>query len=447
MTDPLRERLKNLADFLEEEFYNVRFARQLNGGKPLDHEPEAICVRLWEELKTVELLREALAALSSGAVAPREAWQPIADELEKAQRKFPTWPTRGTDAAAIVAEECGELQQAVLQATYEGGTVEHVRKEAIQTATMAIQFLLNLPDTKFERGEQVAKRTLPASPGASRAAETPQGCDTCRRLQEKLMLNEQDHLARMAREERQLESAWWGGRDSATRIPIATATGPMLREECRKDVAALLREATPPAETPEAQEWRGEPGRAVGARILALGADGGMTLEDEIGEFYVWPAPARAATPPPELPDWKSDQLAAMRTPVGAAGEAQPSDSRTLDLRYFTAKGEYLDGPHYGKDCPAGKVQVEFVGVSPSLRFSPYGWKPSDHAFLDIYVDGRRFNIQVGDYESSEGTRRGLHIIGDLNMAVDKHSLNAVDVYLPPVEEARPAQPPPEISR
>jgi hypothetical protein len=93
-----------------------------------------------------------------------EGWQLIAVELEKAARKFPTWPVRGTDAAAIVAEECGELQQAVLQATYEGGSVEAVRKEAIQTAAMAMQFLLNLPDTQFDRGEQLPKRRLPLPP-------------------------------------------------------------------------------------------------------------------------------------------------------------------------------------------------------------------------------------------------------------------------------------------
>ncbi len=105
-----------------------------------------------------------LKALAAGAQGEREALAPVLAEMEKAARKFPTWPTRGTDAATIVAEECGELQQAVLQATYEGGDPEAVRKEAIQTAAMALQFLLNLPDTRFERCEQTAKRTLSATP-------------------------------------------------------------------------------------------------------------------------------------------------------------------------------------------------------------------------------------------------------------------------------------------
>lgn len=78
-------------------------------------------------------------------------------EIDKAAAKFPTWPSRAVDAAAIVAEECGELQRAALQATYEGGTIEAVRKEALQTAAMAIQFLANLPDTRFDRCVQVPK--------------------------------------------------------------------------------------------------------------------------------------------------------------------------------------------------------------------------------------------------------------------------------------------------
>lgn len=112
-----------------------------------------------EELRS---LREA----SAGA-----QWQPIEQELAKATAKFPTWPVRGIDAAAIVAEECGELQQAALQATYEGGSVEAVRKEAVQTVAMAMQFLLNLPDTRFDRCEQVPKRALPSPPGAPAATQ------------------------------------------------------------------------------------------------------------------------------------------------------------------------------------------------------------------------------------------------------------------------------------
>lgn len=74
------------------------------------------------------------------------------------------------------------------------------------------------------------------------------------------------------------------------------------------------------------------------------------------------------------------------------------------------SEGNLKDGPHYGKDCPKGKVQVEFVGVDPGLRYSPYGWKPSDHAFIELWVDGQRFRIDAGDltqhgHEGRRGTK------------------------------------------
>lgn len=64
-------------------------------------------------------------------------------ELAKAERKHPHWPTDPLHALAILGEEYGELNKAVVQATYEGGTRIEVYKEALQTAAMAIRFLLN----------------------------------------------------------------------------------------------------------------------------------------------------------------------------------------------------------------------------------------------------------------------------------------------------------------
>lgn len=67
----------------------------------------------------------------------------VQHELDEALRKFPEWPTDPIHAAAIVAEECGELQRAVLQLTYEPGKTSRleVMQEARQTAAMAIRFL------------------------------------------------------------------------------------------------------------------------------------------------------------------------------------------------------------------------------------------------------------------------------------------------------------------
>lgn len=68
----------------------------------------------------------------------------IAQELQRAELKHPTWPTDQVHAAAVVAEEAGELVQAALQYHYDGKGADRVRDEAVQTAAMAIRLLLNL---------------------------------------------------------------------------------------------------------------------------------------------------------------------------------------------------------------------------------------------------------------------------------------------------------------
>lgn len=68
----------------------------------------------------------------------------IKKELARAQELFPYWPDDIIHAAAIVNEESGELIRAAIQLTYEGGNIESVKTEAIQTAAMCIRFLSNL---------------------------------------------------------------------------------------------------------------------------------------------------------------------------------------------------------------------------------------------------------------------------------------------------------------
>jgi hypothetical protein len=94
----------------------------------------------------------------------------------------------------------------------------------------------------------------------------------------------------------------------------------------------------------------------------------------------------------------------------------------------------------YGEQCPVGMVQVEFVGCSPSSRMHDYGWAPERGAFIDVWVDGHRYNITIGTFESRE-KRRGLHIIGPCDIEVDKHSLNALDVYRPAALDALTKEP------
>lgn len=86
---------------------------------------------------------------------------------------------------------------------------------------------------------------------------------------------------------------------------------------------------------------------------------------------------------------------------------------------------------HFGKDCPKGKVQVEFVSVDPSLRISDYGWKPSDHARIEISVDGQLFQVVLGDVVQFDGTkRRGLHVFIPMGAEVARQSINTVSVLL-----------------
>lgn len=67
----------------------------------------------------------------------------VREEIETAVKKWPKWPTDPVHAAAVVAEESGELVQAALQFSYEQGEREAMGREAIQVAAMAIRFLVS----------------------------------------------------------------------------------------------------------------------------------------------------------------------------------------------------------------------------------------------------------------------------------------------------------------
>jgi len=77
-------------------------------------------------------------------------------ELDRARVKFPTWPTDPLHALAVLQEEVGELQKAVLERCYEfdKSSMDDVRTEAVQTAAMALRFLASLPVYDFRPGEQ-----------------------------------------------------------------------------------------------------------------------------------------------------------------------------------------------------------------------------------------------------------------------------------------------------
>lgn len=69
----------------------------------------------------------------------------VLDELARAEKKHPHWPDDEIHKAAIVCEESGELLRAAIQFEREGGRSDAMKKEAVQTAAMAVRFLLNSP--------------------------------------------------------------------------------------------------------------------------------------------------------------------------------------------------------------------------------------------------------------------------------------------------------------
>ena len=77
-------------------------------------------------------------------------------ELFKAQKLHPDWPDDPLHALAVLGEEFGELTQAVLQVAYDKdkATPEDVKKEAIQTAAMAIRFLLSIDVYYYQKSDQ-----------------------------------------------------------------------------------------------------------------------------------------------------------------------------------------------------------------------------------------------------------------------------------------------------
>lgn len=85
----------------------------------------------------------------------------IVAEVKRAVEKFPTWPVDPIHAAGVVAEESGELMKSALQMCYEPHktSLPDLREEAVQTAAMALRFLVSLDngDYHFVAGLQTAQ--------------------------------------------------------------------------------------------------------------------------------------------------------------------------------------------------------------------------------------------------------------------------------------------------
>jgi hypothetical protein len=88
--------------------------------------------------------------------APPQVALEVLAELQRATVKFPTWPTDPLHALAVLGEEFGELNKALLQLTYEPHktTRAEVRTEALQTAAMALRLLMSLDRYEYRPGAQ-----------------------------------------------------------------------------------------------------------------------------------------------------------------------------------------------------------------------------------------------------------------------------------------------------
>lgn len=80
----------------------------------------------------------------------------VVNEVQRATAKFPTWPTDPLHAFVVLAEEFGELAKDMLQMTYEPHKTnkERIRKEATQTAAMAIRLMMSLDRYEYRRCPQ-----------------------------------------------------------------------------------------------------------------------------------------------------------------------------------------------------------------------------------------------------------------------------------------------------
>jgi NTP pyrophosphatase (non-canonical NTP hydrolase) len=68
----------------------------------------------------------------------------IVDELKSAKLKHPDYPEDMFEQLAIMSEEAGEVAKAVLQYKREGGDLQEVKDELVQTAAMCIRMLENI---------------------------------------------------------------------------------------------------------------------------------------------------------------------------------------------------------------------------------------------------------------------------------------------------------------
>jgi len=121
-------------------------------------------IKEWENVRA--FAREVIAATAPAADAVRPVVAEIVAEVERATKKFPTWPTDPLHAVAVLGEEFGELTKAALQLCYEPhkNSAEEVRTEAMQTAAMSLRFAMSLDRYEYRPGEQHSQSDTKGQP-------------------------------------------------------------------------------------------------------------------------------------------------------------------------------------------------------------------------------------------------------------------------------------------
>ena len=87
-----------------------------------------------------------------------DAMNLIYKEYEAAVEKHPDWPIDPIHAAAILAEEAGELVQACLDYVYRDSDGKAAIEEATQCGAMALRFLINRGSYKRVSGQSNVAR-------------------------------------------------------------------------------------------------------------------------------------------------------------------------------------------------------------------------------------------------------------------------------------------------
>lgn len=110
----------------------------------------------WKGYEVRYLYAEPQPSPAAQGDALTQAARDVLAEVERATRKFPTWPTDPLHALAVLGEEFGELTKDMLQLTYEPHKTNaaNVRTEALQTAAMALRLFMSLDRYEYRPGAQ-----------------------------------------------------------------------------------------------------------------------------------------------------------------------------------------------------------------------------------------------------------------------------------------------------